>query len=244
MASLHKEALDFYHWARPQSFEHKIRTDLITRLEASLSRKYPGCRLRPFGSFAAGLYLPVADMDLVLLSPRFLSSGDKTLCLEKKDVYKCTGIIRSSGLAVDGSVLPIPKAKVPIIKFVDKFTGLRVDLSFDNDSGIIANDTFQAWKEKFPVMPILVSVIKQFLLLRGLNDVATGGLGGFSIICLVTSMLQHLPPDAGVSNIGSLLMEFLNLYGNQFDTTKQGIRLNPPGYFDKVRPQYPVRCIC
>lgn len=136
-------------------------------------------------------------------------------------------------MVVPGSVDAIPFARVPIIKFVDKLTGLRVDMSFDNDSGIIANHTFHEWKAQFPAMPVIVSVIKQFLLLRGLNEVPTGGLGGFSITCLVTSLLQHMPYHQK-QPVGSILLDFFNFYGNVFDFETIGIRMSPPGYFNKV----------
>jgi hypothetical protein len=35
---------------------------------------------------------------------------------------------------------------------------VRVDLSFDNNSGLIANETFQTWKEQFPIMPAILLV--------------------------------------------------------------------------------------
>ena len=178
-------------------------------------------------------------MDLVLLSPRFVQSKLKTLGRSKSDIHKCAAIIKRSGEAMENSVQAIASAKVPIVKFIDRETGLRVDLSFDNDSGIIANDTFREWKSEHPAMPIIVSIVKQFLLLRGLNDVSTGGLVGFSIICLVTSLLQHLPPTGGIPNLGTLLMEFFNFYGNQFDQSTLGIKLNPPSYFNKVRQAQP-----
>lgn len=146
--------------------------------------------------------------------------------------------LRDTKFAKVGSVLLIPFAKVPIIKFVDEVSGLRVDLSFNNDTGVTANDTVQKWKEQYPAMPIIASVIKQFLMIRGLNDVATGGLGGFSILCLVTSLLQHMPGTTSPTNLGHVLIEFFNLYGNLFDRDTVAIRLDPPGYIDKVR----IRC--
>jgi non-canonical poly(A) RNA polymerase PAPD5/7 len=114
-------------------------------------------------------------------------------------------------------------------------SGIRVDLSFNNDTGVAANDTLQKWKEQHPAMPILASVIKQFLMIRGLNDVATGGLGGFSIICLAVSLLQHLPASSNSPvNLGQTLVEFFNLYGNLLDRNVVAIRMDPPGYIDKV----------
>jgi len=76
--------------------------------------------------------------------------------------------------------------------------------------------------------------VKQYLMIRGLNDVASGGLGGFSTICLVTSLLQHLPAPKQPLNLGQVLVEFFNLYGNLFDRDSVIIRLDPPSYLDKV----------
>ena len=130
-------------------------------------------------------------------------------------------------------------AKVPLVKFVDRTTAIKVDVSFENDTGVIANDTFALWKKQFPAMPLLVTIIKQFLMMRGMNEVQHGGLGGFSVTCLVTSLLQNMPrvqsgeliPE---QNLGEILIEFLDFYGNQLDTTRTGITMDPPGYFDKV----------
>lgn len=133
----------------------------------------------------------------------------------------------------------ITRARVPIIKLVDDLTDLRVDISFESVRGLIAVDTCLAWKAQFPAMPVLVQLIKQFLTMRGLHEVRWGGLGGFSVTCLVTSMLQNMLRLQGSKepweyHLGDFLMEFLDLYGNRFDTSVTGIRLAPPGYFDKV----------
>lgn len=232
---LHNEILSFYHWVKPQPFEQIVRQDLISRLQSAFQSRYHGVELRPFGSFASGLYLPVADIDLVLLSRTFMSRGIKTFGERKGQIYAFAAFVKNLEIAVPGSIETIAHARVPILKFVDKLTGLRVDLSFDNDSGVIANGTFEDWKLDFPAMPVIVSVIKQFLLLRGLNEVPSGGLGGFSITCLVTSLLQHLPHGRVDPNLGSILMDFLDFYGNRFDYETVGIRLKPPGYFNKVR---------
>ena len=44
---------------------------MIARLQKAFERLEPGGRLEPFGSFAAGLYLPTGDMDLVFLRSSF-----------------------------------------------------------------------------------------------------------------------------------------------------------------------------
>lgn len=211
-----------------------MRQDLVARLQAAFQSRYYGVEIHAFGSFASGLYLPNADIDLVLLSTSFRRTGVKTFGERKGQIYAFSAFLKNQNIAVPGSVETIAHARVPILKFVDKLTGLKVDLSFDNDSGLIANRTFQQWKSEYPAMPVIVSVIKQFLLLRGLNEVPTGGLGGFSITCLVTSLLQHMPHGNLYPNLGSVLMDFFQFYGNNFDYETVGIRMNPPGYFNKV----------
>ena len=203
-----------------------------------MRREIPDCDVHCFGSFAAGLYLPNADMDVVVISQSFRNYGDKSVC-QSNNHMRAFGRFLERTIAERGSVQCITGAKVPIIKLVDRATAIRIDMSFENDTGIIANDTFSIWRRQFPAMPILVTVIKQFLMMRGLNDVSTGGLGGFSVTCLVTSLLQNLPriqigevvPE---QHLGEMLIEFLDFYGNQLDISRTGITMSPPGYFDKV----------
>ena len=198
----------------------------------------PECDVHCFGSFAAGLYLPNADMDVVVISRDFRETGEKIACQSKSTMYKFSHYLENT-VAEQGSIEVIAKAKVPIIKFVDRITAIRVDVSFENETGIIANETFLSWKQQFPAMPVLVTIIKQFLMIRGLNDVSGGGLGGFSVTCLVTSLLQNMPrvqlgeiiPE---HHLGEMLIEFLDFYGNQLDIGRVGITMDPPGYFDKV----------
>jgi hypothetical protein len=68
--------------------------------------------------------------------------------------------LKNLNIAVPNSIETIAHARVPILKFVDKLTGLRVDLSFDNDSGLVANETFQQWKAEYPAMPVIVVLQK------------------------------------------------------------------------------------
>lgn len=241
---LHDEILSFYHWVKPVQYEQIVREDLVARLQATFQSRYYGVEVHAFGSFASGLYLPNADIDLVLLSTNFRRTGVKTFGERKGQIYAFSAFVKNQDIAVPGSVETIAHARVPILKFVDKLTGLKVDLSFDNDSGLIANRTFQVWRQEYPAMPVIVSVIKQFLLLRGLNEVPTGGLGGFSITCLVTSLLQHMPHSNLSPNLGSVLMDFFQFYGSNFDYETVGIRMNPPGYFNKVSYQFTFLHLC
>ncbi|KAL8943996.1 MAG: hypothetical protein Q9216_000705 [Gyalolechia sp. 2 TL-2023] len=235
---LHKEICDFYQYVRPQSYEQIVREDLLQRLQLTVKERLPDCDLYCFGSFAAGMYLPNADMDLVVISSTFRTSGRRVACQNIGTMHKFAHQLERTGLATSGSTEVISHAKVPIIKFIDQMTGIHVDVSFENETGLVANETFSAWKHQYPAMPILTTLIKQFLKMRGLAEVVNGGLGGFSITCLVTSLLQNLPrvqsgEMAPEQNLGEILLEFLDLYGNQFDLARTGISMDPPSYYDK-----------
>ncbi|ETI27516.1 hypothetical protein G647_09707 [Cladophialophora carrionii CBS 160.54] len=230
--ALHKEIIDFYDWVKPKPHEIEVRGAVFQRLNKVLQGFMAG-ELKAFGSYAAGLYLPTADMDLVYLTRAFKPGVTPSKKHKRDLVLTGATFLRRCGIA-QGPVVPISGAKVPIIKFVDRISGLKVDLCFDNDTGVAAIDTFHRWKSEYPVMPIIVSVVKQYLMIRGLNDVSTGGLGGFSTICLVTSLLQHLPVPQRPVNVGDVLLEFFNYYGNVFDKKSTIIRLDPPAYLNKA----------
>lgn len=141
MTALHKEIIDFHEWVKPKDFEAAMRRDLVERLAKELRRWKPGGKLEAFGSYAAGLYLPTGDMDLV-----YNYAAIRQMAQPKNDVYAVTKFLETTDLARPGSIQPIAKAKVPIVKFVDGLTGLKVDLSFNNDTGITANETFKEWQ--------------------------------------------------------------------------------------------------
>ena len=240
--SLHKEICDFYNFVKPRSFEAQMRSDLIARLQEAVKTWKPECVLHSFGSYAAGLYLPNADMDVVVISPQFLDTRVPYIG-RKADLSGLAKHLCKQKIAIGNSLELIPKAKVPIVKFRDQATDLRVDLSFDNLTGVVANQTFHEWKAQFPAMPIIATTIKQFLLMRGMNEVVNGGLGGFSVTCLVTSLLQNMPrvqtgelvPE---QNLGDILLEFLDFYGNRFDYTRTALSMDPPCFVEKVRLRF------
>jgi non-canonical poly(A) RNA polymerase PAPD5/7 len=177
-------------------------------------------------------------MDLVMLSDEFERRGRYGFA--KKALFKIANDLQSARITTREDTQVIHRAKVPIVKFVDTLTGLHCDLSLDNDSGLHALTTFEKWRRTWPFLPKLLSVLKQWLLMRDMNEVFSGGLGGFSLTCMVVSMLQRMPSSQtahidGGGRLGELLLEFFHLYGNKFNMDNVGISLNPAEYFDKVK---------
>lgn len=203
-------------------------------------RNFASAEVHPFGSFMSGLYLPTADMDLVVCSASYMRGGPPTYLSAKSWLYKFQKFLTMQKVADSDSIEVIAHARIPLVKFVDKLTGLKVDVSFENLGGVTAVDTFLSWKAQYPAMPILVTVIKHFLLMRGLNEPVNGGIGGFSVICLVVSMLQLMPHVQSRNllpehHLGEMLLEFFELYGRQFQYETNAISLTRPiGYIRKV----------
>ncbi|KAH8665879.1 hypothetical protein BGZ60DRAFT_452915 [Tricladium varicosporioides] len=235
---MHKEIMDFYHFVKHRDFEQVIREKLVADLRDKVRQQYPNADILPFGSFVAGLYLPTSDMDLVCVSRQFLNNGYPVLANSTSWMHKFGNFLTRANIAIAGTMEVIGKAKVPLVKYIDRVTGLRVDISFENDTGLVANKTFQDWKAEFPAMPILVTLIKHYLAMRGLNEPSNGGIGGFSVICLVVSLLQHMPQVQSRNmipehHLGEILMEFFDLYGNQFDFSTTAISMKPAQYISK-----------
>lgn len=236
---LHKEIKDFYEYVKPRPFEDFIRAKLVEDLQIRVGKQYRGGDIRTFGSFPAGLYLPTADMDLVCVSESYLSGGPKMFGLDKRDIRNFGQWLKRQQLVMSDSLDFVLGARVPLVKYVDNVTGLKIDISFENSTGLIANKTFQDWKAEYPAMPILVTLIKHFLAMRGLNEPVNGGIGGFSVTCLVVHLLKSMPQVESRSmipehHLGELLMEFFDLYGNNLNTALTAIQFDPPRYIPKV----------
>ncbi|KAI4624259.1 uncharacterized protein J4E88_001180 [Alternaria novae-zelandiae] len=234
---LHNEILDFYDFVAPKPFEHEQRNRLVNRVNSAMGqRRFPqeNGRILCFGSFPAGLYLPTADMDLVYVSDRHYNGGEPVVDMSarganKSLLYKAARRLKDTRLAANNNALVIP-ARVPIIKFEDELTKLQVDISFENLSGVQAQATFAQWKQQYPDMIYMVALMKQFLAMHGLNEVHTGGIGGYSIICLIVSYIQHSPkPD----NLGECFLGFLKYYGD-FDLSRKRIQMHPPAIIEKT----------
>jgi non-canonical poly(A) RNA polymerase PAPD5/7 len=230
--------MDFFYLFKPAEVEENMRGALISDLRRAVQRIWSDADILPFGSYPAGLYLPTADMDLVFVSRSYMD-GSYGKYTNKSALFRFRDFLNREQIAAPNSVEVISKAKVPLVKYIDYYTGLRVDVSFENDTGLIANKTFQQWKVAFPAMPVLVTVIKQFLAMRGLNEPVNGGIGGFTVTCLVVSLLQHMPQVQSGNmipehHLGEILMEFFDLYGNEFNVTTTAIQLLPPAYVAKA----------
>jgi len=141
-------------------------------------------------------------------------------------------------------MLVLDMARVPIIKFTDRETKIKVDISFNMLSGISSAELVKFLKRKYPYLEKLVMVLKQFLHQRGLNEVFTGGISSYSLTILCTSFLQLHPRDVfhEKTNLGVLLLEFFELYGLRFNYTQIEISIAEGGCYVQRNNRSPL-CI-
>ncbi|KAK9471742.1 uncharacterized protein V1510DRAFT_419501 [Dipodascopsis tothii] len=226
---LHREIKDFVRYVSPTPDVISARAAVVDRVQKRVGRLWADARVHVFGSFATDLYLPEADIDLVVIS----EAGQYT---NRKNLYELANALKHAHITDYVDV--IAKARVPIIKFVDKTTGINVDVSFEKYGGVVAAHTIQTWLRETPGLRELTLVVKSFLAKRELNNVATGGLGGFAVTCMVLSFLQVHPKVASGEidardNLGVLLIEFFELYGKNFNYEVVGIDVDGACYFHK-----------
>ncbi|XP_032416466.1 terminal nucleotidyltransferase 4B [Xiphophorus hellerii] len=222
VVGLHEEIKDFYEYISPRPEEEKMRLEVVDRIKGVIKNLWPSAEVQVFGSFSTGLYLPTSDIDLVVFGK-----------WDTLPLWTLEDELRKNNVADENSIKVLDKATVPIIKLTDSFTEVKVDISFNVNGGVKAARLIKEFKEKYPVLPYLVLVLKQFLLQRDLNEVFTGGIGSYSLFLMAVSFLQLHNRDVSSPNIniGVLLIEFFELYGRNFNYLKTGIRITDGGCY-------------
>jgi len=177
----------------------------------------------------------LSDIDLVIVSDSMAYSNKVSV------LHSLAAVLRKAGIT--SNVTVIAKAKVPIVKFVTTHGRFNVDVSINQVNGVISGQVVKGFLQSMGrngiALRSLVLTTKLFLSQRSMNEVFTGGLGSYSIVCLAISFLQMHPkirrgeidPD---KNLGVLIMEFFELYGCHFNYDEVGISVRDGGtYFSK-----------
>ncbi|KAL0057784.1 hypothetical protein AAF712_015568 [Marasmius tenuissimus] len=260
---LHTEVEAFTKYISPSPVEDEIRSLLVDMISSAIKSRYSDAQVYPFGSYATKLYLPSGDIDLVVLSE---TMAEQMFHNKQQVLRLIADTMRRKGIA--DNIQIVAKAKVPIVKFVARHGLIPVDISINQPNGVGGAKIINGFLHDMHVGAVegkqkqkqngqrsqidalpngsgsmalrsLVLITKMFLSQRGMNEVYTGGLGSYSIVCLVISFLQMHPkirrgeidPD---KNLGVLLIEFFELYGKYFNYQNTGISIRAGGtYYGK-----------
>lgn len=226
MVGLHEEILHFYSCMSPRRCEKYMRLQVFDKVKRIIISLWPHSQVFAFGSLCTGLYLPTSDIDIVVMGEWL-----------RLPLYSLEEAFLKAEIAIEDSIIVLDKTTVPIIKFTDKATEVKVDISFNHAGGLHSAQLICQYIQEFPLLSPLAMVIKQFLVQRQLNEIYYGGINSYSLILMLVSFFQiHARNEAKepTANLGVLLIEFFELYGRQFNYTKVGISLNGGGcYFPK-----------
>ncbi|EIN07011.1 Nucleotidyltransferase [Punctularia strigosozonata HHB-11173 SS5] len=229
---LQRDVEAFIDYISPTPAEDEIRGLIVQLISRAVTQAFPDAQVLPFGSYETKLYLPLGDIDLVIQSPSMAYSDKVTV------LHALANTMRRAGIT--DRVTIVAKAKVPIIKFITTHGRFAVDISLNQTNGVAAGKMINRYLRELPALRGLVMITKAFLSQRSMNEVYTGGLGSYSIVCLAISFLQMHPKirrgeiDPS-KNLGVLVMEFFELYGCYFNYEEVGISLRDGGtYFNKA----------
>lgn len=220
---LHQEIEEFYEYMTATREEHELRVKVINNVKKIILSLWPAAQIEVFGSFKTSLYLPTSDIDIVVMG-----KWDKLPLKTLQDALLNNGICDVDNVKV------LDKASVPIVKFSDRHSDMKVDISFNMNNGVKSVELIKDFCIQFPALKKLVLVLKQFLLQRDLNEVFHGGISSYSLILMCISFLQlhHFEENYGTEcNLGVLLIEFLELYGRKFNYLKTAISVKDGGSY-------------
>jgi len=229
---LHYEILAFERLLRPTVEEHQSRIEFISVVRTHVNTIWPDAKIHVFGSFASGLYLPNSDIDISILDTPNPGS--------KKELHALAKSLRTDQERIR-RIEVIGKARIPIIKAESRkntkeSVPIKCDISFGMNNGLFNVSKSIQYQKEFPQLRPLLVVLKYFLQSKKLNEVFSGGLNSYSLMLMIISHIQLYRSNFknGQSNLGGLLLNFLDLYGRIFNYFQTGIyTTNGGGYFEK-----------
>jgi hypothetical protein len=226
--------------------KRKLAVERFSRLVKTI---WPRAQVKLYGSYMSGLCLPSSDLDFVVCLPavhkKVLALAPGVLegrnAINETNQKLLARELKGESWIDPRSIKLIERTVVPVIKVSTKDSRARMiqlDISFDSPEhhGLEANQMVAMILDELPLIRPLMLVLKQFLLDRGLLTAYTGGLSSYCLFLMVARYLQEQPPSSG--DCGSLLMGFLDFYGNCFDPRATGISVRRRQYFARANSYY------
>jgi DNA polymerase sigma len=151
----------------------------------------------------------------------------------------------------------VENTRVPIVKFTHGPMKLHCDICLNQETGVKAAELVTKFMDAMPPLKPLTFVLKYFMAARGLNEPYSGGIGSFMLQMMIVSFLQHRERSdynhyqqqqdhhhhrhryheeyyPAPMNLGSLLLEFFELYAMDINYLTTAISVREDGlYFPK-----------
>ena len=188
----------------PTEDEYRTKEGIRRELMRIASKLHPKATLLAFGSMANGFALKNSDMDLCCLVPRDDGEDSAALPSPSELVEQLSELIRQD---TDFHVLPLPKARIPIIKISHSATpkmpyDISCDIGFNNQLALENTRLLLSYAMLDPPrLRALVLFIKVWTKRRKLNSPYTGTLSSYGYALLVLFFLIHVKKPAVLPNL-------------------------------------------
>ena len=160
-----------------------MRYEVAHCISQIMQQKWSQAEVHMFGSVMTGLFLPTSDIDLVVIGN-----------WAKTPIFTLEEELKKADVAVKDTINPLDKTTVPVIKFTDKQTEVKVDICFNRTSGVDGVKVIFEFIQQFPILPKLVLVLKQFLTQRNLHEVFFGGISSYALVLYTGGQLPTATP--------------------------------------------------
>ncbi|KAI8028993.1 Protein HESO1 [Camellia lanceoleosa] len=220
---------DVYVICRPKESDYYNRKDLV-RIFNVIAKEIYGKSddipvVEQFGSFLMDIFSAKSDLDL---SVNFSNNTvdfpkEKKIQTLRKFAKKLYALQRKGHVS---SVHPILTAKVPILKIVDRGTGIECDISIENRDGIVKSQIVRLISSIDDRFQMLSFLMKTWAKAQDINSSKDRTMNSLSIILLVAFHLQTrdppiLPPFSAIFKdgtdpvmVGKIVNNFLD-YGKR-----------------------------
>uniref|UniRef100_A0A8C7GN49 Terminal uridylyltransferase 4 n=1 Tax=Oncorhynchus kisutch TaxID=8019 RepID=A0A8C7GN49_ONCKI len=179
-----------YHELSPSLGEQQKREQVMGSLERFIRKEYNDeAQLCLFGSSKNGFGFRDSDLDICMTLEGH-DTGEKLNCKEIiEDLAKV--LKKHAGLR---NILPITTAKVPIVKFEHRPSGLEADISLYNTLAQHNTRMLATYAALDPRVQFLGYTMKVFAKRCDIGDASRGSLSSYAYILMVLYFLQQRKP--------------------------------------------------
>ncbi|XP_030641823.1 terminal uridylyltransferase 4 [Chanos chanos] len=179
-----------YHELSPSLMEQQKREQILAGLERFIRKEYnEKAQLCLFGSSKNGFGFRDSDLDICMT----LEGHDTAEKLNCKEIIEGLAKVlkKHTGLR---NILPITTAKVPIVKFEHKQSGLEGDISLYNTLAQHNTRMLATYAAIDPRVQYLGYTMKVFAKRCDIGDASRGSLSSYAYILMVLYFLQQRQP--------------------------------------------------
>eukprot|EP01116_Phalansterium_solitarium_P018997 TRINITY_DN5187_c0_g1_i1.p1 TRINITY_DN5187_c0_g1~~TRINITY_DN5187_c0_g1_i1.p1 ORF type:complete len:881 (-),score=217.39 TRINITY_DN5187_c0_g1_i1:37-2679(-) len=184
------QLLELFQRVSPTRDDYHHKDVLLRRLQALVQAKWPGgsARLHPFGSSANNFSLRRADLDVCLMVDSKVAGSAKHI------IHQLGGLLKNNSKHYI-NIKILSRARVPIVKFTDRQTGVSCDICINNMLPIHNTQLLATYTQLDCRVRELACCIKFWAKRRQVNEPYQGTLSSYSWTLMVINYLQQqLPP--------------------------------------------------